>query len=160
MPKKSNSSRVLKKATNLDTKRNSVWLEEYRDFFALKTQPVTEAFIQRLGEELAQWSLKEDSLTLTSFCKMKGLTRMTFHRWKDKYPELNTAYQFAVEQFADKREVGGLTRKLDPTFAWNSLPKYDPEWQQFMQWKASLKQDDGNQQKVVVEINDLSKGKE
>ena len=41
------------------------------------------------------------------------------------------------------------------------MPMYDPAWKEFMQWKASLKQDDGNQQKVVVEINDLSlKGKE
>ena len=161
MAKKVNTNKLSTKPANLETKRNSPWLEEYKDYISLKIQPVTEAFIERLGNDLTQWALLDNSLTLTSFCRSKGLRRTTFYRWKDKYPELEAAYQFAFEQLGDKREVGGLTRKFDPTFAWNSLPKYDPEWKEFMQWKSNLKQDEGNQQKIVVEINDLSlKGKE
>lgn len=156
MAKKSNSNRVLKKATNYETNAKSYWLEEYRDYNTLTTKPVTPDFIKRLADELGQWSLKDDSLTITSFCKLKGLRRTTVYRWIDQYPDLEAAHKFALEQFADKREIGGLTRKYDPNFAFNSLAKYDPEWREFMQWKANLKQDDGNQQKVVVEINDLS----
>lgn len=163
MAKKSNPSRLLKKPTKNRTElevKNSPWLEDYYDVFGLTMRPVTQGFIERISKELVEWSKLEDSLTIIGFCRAKGLSRTTFYEWKDKYPEIKSAYQFAKEQFVDKREIGGLTRKYDPTFAFNSLPKYDNEWKEFMQWKASLKQDDGSQQKVVVEINDLSKGKE
>lgn len=163
MAKKSNSNRVLSKPANNRTERevkNSPWLEDYYDVFGLTMRPVTQAFIERLSKELVEWAKLDDSLTIISFCRTKGLSRTTFYEWKNKYPEIKAAYEFAKEQFVDKREIGGLTRKYDPTFAFNSLAKYDSDWKEFMQWKANLKQDDGNQQKVVVEINDLSlKGK-
>lgn len=157
--KKSNPNRVSKKpTTNLAKQevKNSPWLEDYRDLFTFSMRPITEAFIERFSKELVEWSKLDDSLTITSFCRSKGISRTTFYSWVHKYPEIKEAYEFAYEQLGDKREVGGLTRKLDPTFAWNSLAKYDPEWKEFMQWKANLKQEHDNQQKVVVEINDLS----
>ena len=36
------------------------------------------------------------------------------------------------------------------------MPMYDSEWKEFIQWKASLKHQEENQQKVVIEISDLS----
>ena len=104
---------------------------------------------------------KPDKLTFTSFLVHKKIPRDTFYRWTEEYPQLKTAHQLAMMNLSDKRDVGGLTRKLDPTFAFNSLPMYDPTWKEFIQWKANLKQENDNQQKIVVEINDLGlKGKE
>lgn len=165
MAKKANSNTPSKKSPNLDSNGNeknqrvSLWLEDYQDLFSLKTRPVTQGFIERLAHELIEWAKKPDSLVVKDFYNEKHIGVKTFYRWIDKYPEMAAANEYALNRLSSKREIGGLTRKFDPTFAWNSLPKYDPEWREFMQWKSSLKQSEDNQQKIVVEINDLSKAK-
>ena len=139
----------------------SSWLSEYIDATLTRITPLSETIVNNLAQELTDWVRLPDKLTFTSFLVHKKIPRDTFYRWAEEYPQLKTAHQLALMSLSDRREVGGLTRKFDPAFVLNSMPMYDPAWKEFMQWKASLKQDDGNQQKVVVEINDLSlKGKE
>lgn len=162
MAKKSNNTKVSSKAANNPSEKResevktSPWLEDYLDLFSFKMRPVTQAFIERLANELNEWSKKETSLVFVDFYGSKDIPEDAYFRWVRTYPELKSVHAIAKKRLAGRREVGGLTRKFDPTFAWNSLGKYDDDWKEFVQWRANLKQDDGNQQKVVVEINDLS----
>lgn len=169
MAKKSNPNRLSNKPAKKETNsrdldkgiQRSPWLSEYMDVSLMRLKPVSPAIIDRIASELIDWAKSEDKLTINSFLFHKGIRKKAFYEWIDKYPELQCAHEMFMLKMSDKREVGGLTRKFDPTFAFNSLPMYDPTWKEFMQWKANLKQEDGNQHKVVVEINDLSlKGKE
>jgi len=149
-----------KRNRDLETSfEKSSWLNEYIDATLTRITPLSENIVNNLAEELIEWVKKEDKLTFTSFLIHKKIPRDTFYQWTEKYPKLRTAHQLALMGLSDRRETGGLTRKLDPSFAFNSMPLYDPAWKEFMQWKANLKQDESNQQKIVVEINDLSKDK-
>lgn len=162
MPKKAvkskdtNPIKSVKSRASSDTMRNSKWLEDYKDLITFKMYPVTDAMLERLADELTKWALKEDSLTVSSFCRIKGITKKTLYRWKDRCADLDAAYNFALEQFAERREVGGLTRKFDPTFAFNSLPMYDSEWKAFVEWKANLRKENENDKKIVVELSNIS----
>lgn len=157
--KKVNTNTVKKKPANLESEnqRLSPWFEDYQDLFTFKIRPVSEAFIERLAKEIIEWSEKEENLVLGKFLVSKRMQEETFRRWMKKSPILADAHALAKKNIACRREHGGITRKLDPTFAFNSMPIYDSEWKEFFQWKSNLKQDEGNQQKIVVEINDLSK---
>lgn len=164
MAKTSNNTLVSKKSIKKETSRDieksfsrSPWLSEYLDSSLMRIKPVSSAIVNKIADELIEWSKSEQQFTLNSFLFQKGIPKKAFYEWIEKYPELKTAHGMFMMKMSDKREVGGLTRKLDPTFAFNSLPMYDPDWREFMQWKSNLKQQEDNQQKIVVEINDLGK---
>jgi hypothetical protein len=140
-----------------DTKKISKWVEDYTDCFSFREKPITESFIERLSKELVEWSLLENSLVLGQFYGSKGILRKTFYRWVEQYPKIAQAHEFAMCQLATKREIGGLTRKFDPNFAMNSLPMYDSAWRENVEWKSNLRKQEEQQQRVVVEISDLSK---
>ena len=166
MRKTSNNTQFIRKSSKIRTHENkpknedlkiSVWLEDYMDLFSLKMKPVTQGFIERLSKELLEWADKEDSLILKRFYTQKKIPREAFYRWVNKYPELKLAYEHTKESIAHRRELGGMTRKFDPGFILQSMPMYDSDWKEFMQWKSSLKANETNNEKVVIEINDLSK---
>ena len=160
MTKKTNTTPIPKKPTKNRTKNEdlkvSPWLEDYLDLFSFKMKPITEAFISRLSEELNQWSQLDDSLILKRFYTDKNIPREAFYRWANKFPELGASLAQAKERISARREHGGMTRKFDPGFILNYMPMYDDEWKEFIKWKASIKQQEENQQKVVIEISDLS----
>lgn len=166
MAKTSNNNTLVRKSTKIPTAKKipknedlklSVWLEDYMDLFSFKLKPVTQGFIDRLAHELNEWSKQEDSLVLRDFYDSKDIPRDAFYRWIDKYPELQEAFKVAKGRISSRREKGGMTRKFDPSFIINSMPMYDSEWKEFVQWKSNLKSSEGSNDKIVIEINDLSK---
>lgn len=161
MPKNTNTTSIPKKPTkNVRDQEvaflKSPWLQEYLDPASLRVTPINERIIDILAQELLDWSSKSENLTMNSFLVKKQIHWNTFLRWKEKFPKLKWAYDIAMMAFADRREVGGMTRKFDPGFTLNSMPMYDPNWKEFVKWKSSIKQQEENQQKVVIEISDLS----
>lgn len=145
-----NNSKILKS----QPPRNSEWVEDYKSIKSMALLPATKAFFTRTAKLLRDWSQKPDNLTLISFCRELGVTKVTFYEWRQKYPEIDEAHTFAMEQFADKREKGGLTRKYDPTFAWNSLARYDDEWKDYMEWKAKMTQE-GKPKDITIRLEDI-----
>lgn len=160
MAKKTNTTTVSKKAaknpTNDDV-RVSRWLEDYLDLFSLKMKPVTEGFIHRISQELNEWSKKDDSLILKNFYTSKEIPKDAFYRWANTYPELKASLLHAKERISARREHGGMTRKFDPNFILNSMPMYDDDWKEFIAWKSKMKSQEDQKERVVIEINDLSK---
>ena len=100
--------------------KTSPWLEDYQDLFSFKMKPVTQGFIERLAHELNEWSKKDDSLVFVDFYGSRDIPDEAFYRWIRTYPELKNVHSLAKKRLAGRREVGGVTRKFDPSAAFNS----------------------------------------
>lgn len=160
MAKTPNNNTVPKKSTKIvvdKVQKVSKWFDDYKDLFSLRVKPVTEAFIDRLAQELNSWSLLDSSIVLGDFLDERGIQERVFKRWMARHEDLSDAWELARRRLVSRREKGGLTRKYDPGQAFASLAKYDDSWKEYMQWKSNLSSNESSHEKVVIEINDLSK---
>lgn len=154
--KNPNTTKKIKKNLEGDkVQRVSRYLEDYQELFTFKMRPVTEAFIERLSQELMDWADKEESLVIEDFHDERKICSSTFYRWVDKHESMNKAHAYAKRRMMSKREKGMLTRKYDSTTAWNSLAKYDPVWEKFMEWKAALAKTQAENPVIELRVKDI-----
>jgi hypothetical protein len=130
------------KIQELSQKRDmdcSPWLEDYLDCFTFKYKPVTEAFIDRISNELLNWAQNDnDALKLTEFFNKKRIPKSTWEAW-NRYPIFKAARALAVEALGNRREKGAITRKYDATTINVMMPLYDSDWKENVEWRAKLK---------------------
>ncbi len=122
-------------------KRESLWLEEYKDCFTFKTKPVTGLFLERFFTDLVKEAAhNEDVLTMADLFMRKGVPSETYYGWVKRYPIASEANEMAKGFIANRREKGALKRKFDVGMAMFSMPMYSDEWKKLVEWKSSLKQ--------------------
>lgn len=115
------------------------------------------AFIERLSFELNEWSKKEDSLILGRFYSDRDIPKESFYRWKDKYPQFNSAYKSALQRIALRKEEGIMLRKLEGNFTYKTLCKNDEEsWRDYKKWEADISKPADEDREFVVNLNDIT----
>lgn len=134
----------------------SPWLQEYLDPEYLRITPTSEKIIDIIAQELLDWSSSDEHFTVNSFLVKKRIHWKTFGEWKKKFPKLKWASDIAMMALADRREVFGLLRKIDPTTAFNGLAKYDEEWKDFLQWKSILNDKNASQPDVTIQLSNIT----
>lgn len=123
-----------------EEKQVSPWLEEYLDCFHLKYKPVTEAFLERISQEMISWAkTNEKAYKISQFFSPKHIGYTTYTGWAKKYPQFEAAYNLAKTIIGDRRESGALERKLDAGTVIQMMPKYDPEWQEMVRERNEMK---------------------
>jgi len=127
-------------------------IDEIRNPFNGLRQPVTNRYLERLAIELVEWANLDSSIVIQKFLAQKGITGDNFYRWSCVCPALIEARNIAKLLVGCRREEGGLRKELDGRMVTASMPMYFPEWKEFMEWKAKIKEraDESNLQKVVV----------
>lgn len=127
---------------NADDIKHSPWLEDYLDLFTFKMKPVTEAFIERLAQELILWVDDEKEarkrLKISQFYGYKKIPKEAFYRWIRKHPNLEEAYKYAMYSLGDRREIGVALREYDASVL-KVMPLYDADWKDIEKWRASIK---------------------
>jgi hypothetical protein len=151
-----NNEPKLKRKSAKESAKTYEFLEQYYDLLTFQMKPVSRGFIERLAQDLVKWSQKEDSLVLGDFCSERYIERKLFWNWCQKYPEMSKAYEYAKSNVSSRREKGALTRKFDAGFVKESMPIYDQDWKDLLEWKAKIKADnlESSQAKIVV-LSDL-----
>lgn len=132
--------------------KRTAWIDEYIDCFSLTMHPVTEAFIDRFSADLIAWSKKDDSLVMKDFCIEKGMPQSVFYSYVAKYPKLKIANEFAKMCVASRREKGGLTNRLNAGMVTLSMPIYDSEWKDLLEWKAKMAEKNTAPSTVIVQM--------
>ena len=153
-------SKSTKKIAPAFTQRTEVkaspWLEDYLDLFTFKMKPITEAFTHRFAAELIEWSRQDDVLILKEFYLDRGIPRNTFYDWVNKYEVIKHAYNTAKERIGARREKGGMMRKFESSIISNSMPIYDADWKELLEWKAKMRNDTQDNTVKVVVIDKLT----
>lgn len=129
--------------------------DQYIDFGSFKEKPVSEAFIEHLGQELVEWAIQdEDALKITQFFTKKRIYSSDIARWRERSKKFDGAYRFALTVIGDRRELGALRKKLDGGMVSATMSLYDSEWKNLIEWKAQLKENSGvNREKELVVVN-------
>lgn len=144
---------------NKGTKTVTPWIEDYLNVRSMRMHPVTETFIDDLAQQLIAWVIDDDQkrfkqpLMLSQFYLSKGIQKMTFHRWMERFPQLKHASEFAKEVIANRREVGAMIKEYDFGAISFMQPHYSPEWKEQLDYRAAQKlAAQGAQGNVLVQI--------
>jgi len=114
--------------------------ESFTDVFTLKEVAYSEAFIDQMAQDLANWAANDETaLSLTQFFSKRGICRATLYRWIEKYPYMKQAHKFALEVIGARRDVGCLTKKYDGGYGKETLPLYSEDYKAWVLEKAKLK---------------------
>ena len=118
-----------------------------KDIFFFKRVPVSDEYLQKLAFDLVHWALNDEkALKVTQFRTARFICRDVWERWMARCPELSDANSFALEVIGDRREMGGLERRLDSSIVSYTMPHYDPAWKELVAWKSALKEKERDQQ--------------
>lgn len=141
------------KHSSIDSKSAKV-VDFYPDLFFMKQMPVSEAFIDRLAQEMIEFAEKKDTIRPSQFWLSKRMNSTYITRWKEKWPQLQMAYDFLVASCAMRRDVGAATRKLDGSYIKDTQVLYDKEWRDQIEWRSKLnvKEDIGIDGKFVLQM--------
>lgn len=135
------------------TAQKWTWFDEYRDFMQGKMVPVSEAFIEQLSKDYITWATEDETaLILSQFPLSKKIPPDTFYNWINRSPILAQAHTIALTAVGNRRELGGLNKRLSEGMVSFTMPSYNKEWKELQEWRASMKdiKADTNVQKVIV----------
>ncbi len=130
-----NHNTVIENNATKLSEENSVkqlFLGEYFNIHTFQKHPITSNFILQEAMRLKQWADVEDSLRICDFYDQRGYSPEIFYQWVDKYPEMNTANNYALRRIGSRREGGALTRKFAETTVHKTLGRYDHVWREEM----------------------------
>ena len=128
----------------------------YRHTYSWQERPINSAALERLADDLISWSQKKDSFRINDFYDDQGINPRDYYRFCGYCPKLQEAHEFALRRIASRREVGALTRKLDPNTVFRSLGYYDSIDREMMEHRAALAAkykanlEGSNEPKVIV----------
>jgi hypothetical protein len=131
----------------------SKWLEDYPELYTNRLSPISEAFINRLAEDLIKWvEGDEKALMIREFIALKKLDQVTYNVWVKKYQYLGRAHAYAKLILGIRRERGLLNRTLEPTWTAFMMPFYDSEWKEIAEWRNNMRKEVAavEAQKVVI----------
>lgn len=148
------SKKTTKETTNTTTDSSKFWF--YRDTFSWQEKPMNMAAFERLAEQLYEWSQKKDSFRINDFYDDHGINPSDYYRFCGYCPQLQSAHELALRRIASRREIGALTRKLEPSTVFRSLAYYDHIDKEMIEHRASVAAkykanlEGSSEQKVIV----------
>ena len=143
---KVNNSTKITKQSKVPITIKTFTQEFYTDMYTFQTLPIPEHYFDRLAEEWIDYvKNNEDVLFMGEYQIKKGVARSTFEEWVQRSPNLQRARAFVKDIIAMRREKGALIRKYDASVVCKTQYKYDHDWKEAEEWRASMKERVENQ---------------
>ena len=136
-----------------DKKKPAQKFDFYKSLHTWQDVPVTDNWKDALAQELFLWARdNEEAYKMSQFYLERGIHYRDFDRWCQTHEHLKTAKEAALILIGNRREIGGLKRKLDAGIVVKSMCRYDIEWKELAEWYAKLKSDNDNrpETKIIV----------
>jgi len=136
---------ITKKANPTNLVRGSIsnkspWMDDYQDFFTHKQQPVSEAFLKQLGQELVLFAeTTTGPLRVEWFFTSKRIPPQTALRWAKKHHDFGQTYEISKYIIGMRRENGAIRKEFDVKMVLQSLHLYDPEFKEIALFHAKIK---------------------
>lgn len=137
------------------------WLEEYRDCFDGRIQPVTQMFLDRISEQVIQYAkTTEDVMRVNYFFAMKHIPLDTVGNWRKKYDDFATSYNLAKAILAMRKE----NKFLNSAIVMGTMGRDDDEYDKWLTKQAEQKlvlqrelEEEEGEQKIIVEVRDIKR---
>ena len=122
--------------------KKSPWLDQYDNFYTNSTHPVSQAIIDKIACELIDHVKTTDGyLRHEWFFIDRNMDPRTARKWADKYEMFGRTYRIAKLIMGIRREDGALKKKLDAGIVTLTMPSYDEEWKELMEWRNKMRQE-------------------
>lgn len=110
------------------------------------------AELEYIAELLLEWLDKEPSLLVSTFYSSRNIAPSTFYGWMNRCPQLKWAWEVALQRIGERRELGGLTNKLNAGIVQASQSIYSKEWADLetKRQERKAKNEEGARQTIVV----------
>jgi|ERR1041385_2839113 hypothetical protein len=135
------------------SKKRGCVFDSYYDLFIFKQKPIPYSFLERLSEDLMNWSTIDTSLRIEDFWMDRGIRQMDYYRFLERCEELKEAHDIALIRIATRRDKGALTRKFDSSWAARTQAGFDETYRRARKFEAELTKDiqDHGPKLVVIE---------
>jgi hypothetical protein len=94
-----------------------------------------------------------NALKIRSWFRAKGFSYSDIERMKAKSKVFNRYYYMAMDEIGDRREIGALEKKLDPSVVKFTMPLYDPDWKAQQVADTLLKQQAEGRAEGTIIVN-------
>lgn len=158
---KSSNSTAIEDDIATTKSESRVWLEEYKEYFTHRMQPVTAAFLERIATELILYAeTTEDLLRVDAFFLKKRISLKTVDGWRDRYPEFKTAYNLARRLIAMRKEA----KYLNSAIVMSTMGRDDDEYDAWLTKQAEQKlviqkklEDEDSDNHLIIEIKEIKR---
>ena len=117
------------------------YYEIYKDYFTGRKKPVPKRFIDKLGEDLVEWALKNNNaLILTQFFLRKGIGSCTLYDWIKRFPDFKRSCEHAKQLIGNRREIGAITRKYEAGMIRTTMRLYSKDWKDLEDLRSDQRQ--------------------
>jgi hypothetical protein len=119
--------------------------DEYVDYVSFRQVPITEKAVLQLCKELMTFvktaNFKDQrAFTIHQFFVDRGFGQDTIMRMKKRFPFFKQTMDDARAYLGNRREWMGLTRKWSESLVKFTMPVYDPDIRDSLEWQSTLKQ--------------------
>lgn len=118
----------------------------------IRTNPVTETFIEHVCEKLLEYACSPNPLFVENFIREMRIPRRTFYNWVKKFPKLAETLEEAKFYIAYGRALGVAKRQLDRTFVMHNQYRFGSEWRDDDTYNAALKKKEEDSDGKVINV--------
>lgn len=152
MKAKNTNSLTHNKKICKESRDFSKLLAEYENFQSNQRSPVTEHMLDRLSKELIIFAHESDILRVEWFFALRGISPATARDWTYKFPSFKESYKAARSIIGMRREDGALKKKLDSSTVHFTLPLYDDEWREALEYRHKLKEEEQSKTQPITVV--------
>lgn len=121
----------------------------YPSDFSLREKPVSEAYINRIADEIFKWAEEcPDALIIADFLNQHRILQSNFTEWKRKFPQLKYANDFVKSMIAVRREKGMIHRDYDYKATSFMMPNYSKDWKEQFEYQNTVKNNTKQDSKI------------
>ena len=116
-PAKRNGKKKLQHSTVSKNHANTEGpFKDFRSMYSWRERDLGEHYINNLIDDLSDWCKKEDSFEMGDFFDEQGILDGTFHKQKEKFPELKAAYIYARSVIGRRRQRMSFLKKYNANY--------------------------------------------
>lgn len=123
------------------------------------TKKINEESIRDLSLLIVKWIEEDERIVkMPQIYAKLGILPMDFYRIKEKYEDLQHAYQFGLMLLGIRRELKGLENEMNPGMISYTMAHYDDVWKELAEWRAQLQAKNQQQQSAsnfVIQMNPI-----
>jgi len=146
--------RKVVKKKNSTTKKLPTILGTELAYEYVRTNPVTEEFINNVCNKLREYSRGADALFIGCFIRDMNLPHRTFYNWLEsgKWPQLNEAVEDAKKNIGFGRIQGAAKRHFDKGVIMHSQYRFGEEWKQDDVHQAEMKKSEDSKEQGTINV--------
>lgn len=118
--------------------------DEYTDMNKFRTVPINSEIIESIAQVFIQTAKEKDIITMEQIYQKFGMSNKEFIRLRDKYPSLNSAYEYALNIVGTKRFVYAAENRLNWGVINSTQAHYCKIAKEQTEWRSNLRNKEEN----------------